>query len=208
MMTVHNNVGREFKCSICPYQAVLKNNLNQHIRTVHDKVRNHICKICGYAASRGYNLRIHMKHMHDKIKDNICEECGYAASEKGDLKKHRDAVHNTGEKFKCGLCPYESSWKRHVAKHMRDKHQRENNIQRRFGGEVPKEEAGTDNPQPDEQDELDRLAEWYGVPKAEAHVQTDGPLPVAFMEASAQTDALPVIRYQPALPEQLLGKRL
>ena len=100
-------------------------------------------------------MRIHIKHMHDKLKDHVCEECGYAASEKGDLKKHRDAVHNTGEKFKCGLCPYESSWKRHVAKHMRDKHQRENNIQRRFGGEVPKEEAITDNPQPDEQDELD-----------------------------------------------------
>ena len=110
-------------------------------------------------------MRIHIKHMHDKIKDHICEECGYAASEKGDLKKHIDAVHNKGEKIKCGLCPYESSWKRHLVKHMRDKHPHWELVRRRFGGVTPKVEAGTTDPQPDEDEKLDEeLDEEVGQP--------------------------------------------
>ena len=48
---------------------------------------------------------------------------------------------------------------------MRDKHKHWELVRRRFGGEVPKVEAGTDDPQPDEDEDLDEeLDDEVGQP--------------------------------------------
>ena len=118
--------GENVKCDQCPYETIQKINMNEHIKFVHENIRNHKCTICGcafkyksclkrhiysvhkmgekkfkcnqcsYSAYQNAHLIGHVKSVHDKIRDFKCEECDYAASYKGHLKQHRKSVHKMG----------------------------------------------------------------------------------------------------------------
>ena len=49
--SVHEIDEKQFKCEECGYAVRHKSNLRQHIKGVHEKIKNHVCQECGYAAS-------------------------------------------------------------------------------------------------------------------------------------------------------------
>ena len=152
----HNFGGDKLKCDKCSYETGLKQLLDQHIKSVHDKIRDHACKICGFTTSVASELNIHMKSKHLKIRDKICDECGYAttrstylnthiksmhlmqkehicskcgyaATQKHQLRMHQISAHNMGEKLRCDQCPFASANKYYIEKHRRTMHQVGNN---------------------------------------------------------------------------------
>lgn len=59
-------------CPQCDYKSggknpgVAKQTLKQHIKGVHEKVKDHQCKFCDYATSQRSNLNTHMKRKHNQ----------------------------------------------------------------------------------------------------------------------------------------------
>ena len=49
--------------------------LNEHVLSVHENIRNYKCTICEYAASSSSNLRKHIEVVHEKLKKHKCNEC-------------------------------------------------------------------------------------------------------------------------------------
>ena len=52
------------------------------------------CEQCDYSCSTNGHLKQHIKMVHDKIKDIDCEQCDYKCSTNGDLNKHIKQVHS------------------------------------------------------------------------------------------------------------------
>ena len=91
---LYENIGgdKKFKCRQCHYSSGYSSHIKQHIKAVHEKIRNHVCGKCGYAASKKGNLKTHIEAVHENIK-HFCEDCGYASKDKGKLNIHIKAVH-------------------------------------------------------------------------------------------------------------------
>ena len=53
----------------------------------------HQCEICSHFFNTKKDLDQHIKYIHDKIKDAHCEICGKEFGRKGDLKKHIMSIH-------------------------------------------------------------------------------------------------------------------
>jgi len=80
-------------CEVCNRTFKSRQNLKQHIESVHQKVR-YDCDQCDHRASTKSNLRCHKASQHEGIKYD-CDECDYSATNKSRLKKHKDAKHET-----------------------------------------------------------------------------------------------------------------
>ena len=115
---------RKLKREQCPYNSVRK---MEHIKSVHENIRNHVCGECGYAASRKDTLRRHIEGVHKNIRNHVCGDCGYAAKQKGDLKKHIEQVHENIRNNVCGECGYAASRKDSLKKHIKAMHENEEN---------------------------------------------------------------------------------
>ena len=57
---------KRFKCSECEYGFYDLSNFKQHVKSVHDKVRDNTCDLCDYAGSKKNSLVQHMKRHHDR----------------------------------------------------------------------------------------------------------------------------------------------
>jgi hypothetical protein len=89
-------------------QAGQKRHLVQHVKSVHDNVRDFKCNVCDFAANQKGNLVQHVKSNHDKVRDFKCNVCDFAASLKGNLATHVNIVHAKADadKKKCPDCKY------------------------------------------------------------------------------------------------------
>ena len=55
-------------CDRCEYSCPESNNMNRHVKIVHDKVRGFACAVCPKKTATKFNLASHMKtHLKDKI---------------------------------------------------------------------------------------------------------------------------------------------
>ena len=108
---------QKIKCELCPYEASFKSNLREHVKRVHDKIRDHICEDCGSWFFSGKDLRIHVKGVHLKIKDHICEDCGSSFSLIGALRQHRKCVHLKIKDHICQKCGVGFSTKLSLIRH-------------------------------------------------------------------------------------------
>ena len=48
--------------------------MKKHVKAIHDKIRDHICKECGFAAAERNNLNRHIKRMHDDVRKSLEEK--------------------------------------------------------------------------------------------------------------------------------------
>ena len=104
---VHEKI-KDHVCTECGYAAARIDTLKNHMASVHKKgERQYKCEKCPYTSGNRNIYFDHIKAVHEKIKDYVCQECGYAASRKFTLKSHRLAVHNLGgEQYKCKHCTF------------------------------------------------------------------------------------------------------
>ena len=63
-------------------------------------------------------MKNHIKHVHDKIKEHICEVCAKGFATTSDLKTHR-RTHTGEKNFPCHICGQSYSTKQYLQIHTR-----------------------------------------------------------------------------------------
>ena len=133
------NNDKIFKCDSCFYGANRKGHLNQHIKTVHNKIKDFKCNynLCDYKCSLKGHLNTHIKTVHNKIKDFECNQCTFTCSEKGNLKQHVEQVHHNIKDFKCdyNLCEYKCYVNSDLKRHIKQVHERPQESKKMSHGE-------------------------------------------------------------------------
>ena len=119
--------GTEAKCEQCQFVTVWKTALNRHIRTVHNKIRNHKCGLCALSFAQKSTLQHHVEAVHKKLRKHVCEECGYSATQKSNIRTHMKRAHSFGSKqseemLHCGDCEYFTRGERNFRRHMESIH--------------------------------------------------------------------------------------
>ena len=92
------------KCEKCSYTTSRLSKLKQHVKSVHDKIKDQQCRQCGLLLSTKQNLKNHEKIIHLKIKDHVCKECGSAFSKKHLLRRHEKVFHLNERDNVCHEC--------------------------------------------------------------------------------------------------------
>ena len=70
----------------------MKRNLNDHVNSVHHKLKLHKCPTCDLALSSSTSLRVHIESVHNN-KKGTCKICGKEMKKKS-LYEHMRTVHN------------------------------------------------------------------------------------------------------------------
>jgi hypothetical protein len=75
-------------CPNCEYTSPYARHLIQHIKLVHEKLRDFKCLQCHWAFSLEGHLKRHVKAVHQKAKDKKCPHCDHVAFQVWNLKEH------------------------------------------------------------------------------------------------------------------------
>ena len=121
--SVQRSGNKKYKCEQCHYSSTKRGVIKNHVKEVHDKIKDHVCEECGYAASRRRSLMRHWEAVH-KLGDKKfkCEKCSYSSAEKKKLEYHYISAHNMGEKFRCEKCPYSTARRDTLKEHTKEVH--------------------------------------------------------------------------------------
>ena len=90
--TVHEGKKSVFACDHCNKQYSQKGHLNQHIASVHDG-KKFDCDQCNKQFYYKTHLNRHIASVHDGKKSE-CDQCNKQFLDKGNLKRHISAVHD------------------------------------------------------------------------------------------------------------------
>lgn len=123
-----NQKRKRFTCDRCEYSSDRKDKLNNHIKAVHDKIKDFFCDRddCKKAFSTNGDLQTHIKGVHDKIKDFVCDrdDCEMAFSTNGNLQTHIKMVHEKIKDFECNRddCEMAFCTKTQLKRHIKAVH--------------------------------------------------------------------------------------
>ena len=122
----HGDV-KQFNCEKCVYATTKKENLQQHIQSVHEQIKE-TCGTCGKNFSKKSNLNKHMKKKHsEQIKRK-----GRESLEKPSKRIKMDAdgdERDDGEgnekinEFKCSICDKQFKEVTNLNKHIKNVHE-------------------------------------------------------------------------------------
>ena len=134
---VHENIS--YICEKCGKSFSWKNNLNMHIKTVHEKVRfsqkgsmdQHVksahenilytCDRCDKSFSTKLLLKIHVEKVHEYVR-YYCEFCGKSFSQKVNLNTHIKSVHES-IRYNCDKCRKSFTQEAHLNTHKKSAHE-------------------------------------------------------------------------------------
>ena len=117
-------------CPECDYTTNWgKSKIKNHIKTVHEKIKDFKCPSCEFCCSQRGNLRLHIEQVHNKIRKFSCtvEGCQYKSNFKNDITKHNKTVHGTVKDISCHLCGYQTAVQGYLTVHMKNKHGQKKN---------------------------------------------------------------------------------
>ena len=87
-----NKIGnpKQYVCTVgsCDKSFGTDWNLREHIKRVHDGVKEHQCHLCNKAFSQKHHLRIHIHTVHEGNKDYKCSNCNKKFAERSNLRRH------------------------------------------------------------------------------------------------------------------------
>ncbi|KAM8710582.1 hypothetical protein ACLKA7_017238 [Drosophila subpalustris] len=92
-----------FKCQICEHATHTRRALDNHVKIVHEKIRNYACQYCGKTFGKSHACKIHeMTHTGEKRCE--CKVCGkkflYTESLTKHLKIHEKSVERAIETYR------------------------------------------------------------------------------------------------------------
>ena len=107
---------QEFACQHCVYTTSKKENLEKHVRSQHEKIKE-ICETCGNSFSDKSNLNRHVKMFHGEALQGTKRK----ATEPLLIPSKKLGVEGTNE-MKCGVCLKEFKEVKNLNKHIRNVH--------------------------------------------------------------------------------------
>ena len=116
---------KKLKCGKCSYETFRSGHLNDHIRSVHEKIRTHLCEKCDYSTGHKQSLKIHRASAHNMdvgMKKWKCEKCPYETFKVGCLYRHIRSVHDKIRSHICEECDYATSQMVNLKRHKRSVH--------------------------------------------------------------------------------------
>ena len=66
-----------------------------------EKDKIYKCESCGKSFRQSNNLNIHIKRIHEGQRNYKCDSCGKSFPESGKLKKHIKTIHEGQRNYKC-----------------------------------------------------------------------------------------------------------
>ena len=111
---VHDKI-RDVICDICAKGFPSKSALNIH-RMGHTGEKNFPCHICGQSYKTKHYLIIHTR-LHTGEKPHCCEECGKAFADPSALKNHQKQ-HLDNQSTACEICGKVYKMKKNLKRHM------------------------------------------------------------------------------------------
>ena len=88
--SVHENV--RVTCEICQKEFKAQS-LKTHIKTAHEKIKEHNCSICLKSFGLAQSLKRHIEIVHEKMKNHFCQVCQKGFGSKENLNIHVKTVH-------------------------------------------------------------------------------------------------------------------
>ena len=82
-----------FMCDECGATYPVRMSLSNHKRLKHGDAKQFNCEHCVYTTTKKENLQQHVRSQHEKVKE-ICETCGKSFSDKSNLNKHVKKFHS------------------------------------------------------------------------------------------------------------------
>ena len=79
-------------CSQCDASFPVRKSMLNHKRLKHGNPNQFNCEKCVYTTSKKENLKQHVQSVHEKVKE-ICETCGKEFSDKSHLNRHVIQLH-------------------------------------------------------------------------------------------------------------------
>ena len=94
--------------------------MNNHINTVHKKLKNFKCTSCDKSFTENGNLKRHVTTLHGKEKNKHykCFQCDKSYAWKGDFVQHVKVVHEE-KRYICNLCDKAFSLRWELDKHKK-----------------------------------------------------------------------------------------
>ena len=122
--SVHEKL-KPFKCTICDTKFARKSGLIWHNRTIHEKKKPFKCTICHSEFACKEYLEKHTNSVHDeKIEPLKCMLCNFKFASKQYLERHTIAVHEKKKLFNCTLCNGNFSLKTKLEEHITTVHEK------------------------------------------------------------------------------------
>ena len=128
MRFVHEGQKEEHPCDRCDKVFSQKHHLKNHVKVIHDGIRDYKCDSCSKSFPQAKHLQLHVYTVHEGHKDFKCDECGKLFSRIQHLNKHTDTVHEEkihGEnliRYPCEACGKEFKRKYTLAEHVKSVH--------------------------------------------------------------------------------------
>ena len=120
---------KQFNCEKCVYVTSKKENLQQHVSSVHEKVKE-TCETCGKNFSDKSNLNKHMKKKHSEIVQEKRKASDTLETPTKRIKMDTDNdERDDGEgnekinEFKCSICDKQFSELKNLNKHIKNVHE-------------------------------------------------------------------------------------
>ena len=82
-----------YPCDQCDASFPVRMSLSNHKRLKHGDVKQFNCEHCVYNTTKKDHLQQHVKSVHEKVKE-ICDKCGKKFSDKSNLNKHMKKKHS------------------------------------------------------------------------------------------------------------------
>ena len=89
---VHENL-KDSECSICKKRFGTNTLTERHIKQVHEKLKHFECQLCKKKFPQAQNLDWHIRGVHEKLKPFKCDTCGNNFAQSSSLSIHYKTMH-------------------------------------------------------------------------------------------------------------------
>ena len=96
------NLAGEHVCDVCNKRFKYRSGLSRHYQT-HQGYTKYICSMCHKGFPDAWHLNDHVKIVHENIRDFKCSMCLKSYTRKSQLQSHVNIIH-LNKRFQCDVC--------------------------------------------------------------------------------------------------------
>ncbi|XP_014210736.1 zinc finger protein 184 [Copidosoma floridanum] len=109
-----------FRCDKCNKHFDTKNNLDTHVKVVHQGEKPYVCELCNKAFAYQTSLQGHIEIEHSVNSDKgfPCDICGKILNHPSSITYHKLTEHNDGRLYECNKCTKRFKHKQLLQRHQ------------------------------------------------------------------------------------------